>query len=111
MDSTSQTATILALEAATEALMAALRRKPDADLEGAAVALKAREAAMRLLVGSDPASRPPDMNARLRRILDTDREAADQLRAEMASLRDRLAGTRQMMDEYRAKKRAADAGR
>ena len=40
---------------------------------------------------------PPDLNARLRRILDRDREAAEQLRIEMDSLRERLAGTRQLM--------------
>jgi len=45
------------------------------------------------------------MNARLRRILDSDREAADQLRVEMQSLRERLAGTRQLMDDYRSRKR------
>jgi hypothetical protein len=105
MDSSHQVNTILALEAATDALMAALRRRPDPDLEAAAVALKAREAAIHLLVGSDPSSRPPDMNARLRRILDNDREAADQLRAEMDSLRGRLASTRQMMNDYRSKNR------
>jgi molecular chaperone GrpE (heat shock protein) len=81
--------------------MSAMRRRPDPDLEAAAVALKAREAAIRFLVGSDPKTRPPDMNARLRRILDCDREAADQLRAEMNALRERLASTRQMMDDYR----------
>jgi hypothetical protein len=101
MDSSHQANTILALEAATDALMAALKRRPDPDLEAAAAALKAREAAMHFLVGSDPSARPPDMNARLRRILDCDREAADQLRAEMNALRERLASTRQMMDDYR----------
>jgi hypothetical protein len=101
MDSSHQANTILALEAATDALMAALKRRPDPDLEAAAAALKAREAAMHFLVGSDPNARPPDMNARLRRILDCDREAADQLRAEMNALRERLASTRQMMDDYR----------
>lgn len=107
MDSSNQQqATILALEAATEALMVALRQRPDPDLEAAGVALKAREAAMHFLVGSDPTTRPPDMNARLRRILDCDREAADELRTEMDSLRDRLAGTRQMMNDYRSKRRA-----
>jgi hypothetical protein len=45
------------------------------------------------------------MNARIRRVLDCDREAADQLRAEMGLLRDRLASTRQMMNDYRASKR------
>jgi hypothetical protein len=104
MDSSNQTATILALEAATDALMTAMRRRPDPDLEAAGVALKAREAAISLLVGSDPKSRPPDMNARLRQILDTDREAADQLRAEMDSLRGRLATTRQMINDYRSGK-------
>jgi TolA-binding protein len=111
MDSTHQANTILALEAATDALMAALRRRPDPDLEAAAAALKAREAAMHLLVGSDPNSRPPDMNARLRRILDSDREAADQLRSEMDSLRGRLASTRQMMNDYRTKTRQKEEAR
>jgi hypothetical protein len=108
MDSTHQPDTILALEAATEALMVALRRRPDPDLEAAAVALKAREAAIRFLVGSDPSARPPDMNARLRRILDSDTEAAAQLREEMDSLRGRLASTRQMMNEYRSRGRVQE---
>jgi hypothetical protein len=110
MDS-SQSETILALEAATDALMAALRRRPDPDLEAAVAALRAREAAMHFLVGSDPSARPPDMNARLRRILDTDREAAEQLRTEMDSLRGRLANTRQMMNNYRSKGRTAEEAR
>jgi hypothetical protein len=105
MDSSPQADTILALEAATDALMVALRRRPDPDLEAAGAALKAREAAMHFLVGSDPNARPPDMNARLRRILDSDRQAAEQLRAEMDSLRGRLASTRQMMNDYRSKGR------
>lgn len=110
MDGSHQ-ATIIALEAATDALMEAMRRRPDPDLEAATIALKAREAAISLLVGSDPKTRPPDMNARLRRILDCDREAADQLRAEMDSLRVRLATTRQMMNDYRAARHAAEQAR
>lgn len=110
MDASHQ-ATIIALEAATDALMEAMRRRPDPDLEAATIALKARETAISLLVGSDPTTRPPDMNARLRRILDCDREAADQLRAEMESLRGRLASTRQMMDDYRAARHAAGQAR
>jgi hypothetical protein len=51
------------------------------------------------------------MNARLRRILDTDREAADQLRSEMDSLRGRLANTRQMMNEYRSRGRPKEEDR
>jgi hypothetical protein len=105
MDSMNQAGTIMALEAATDALMTAMRRRPDPDLEAAAVALKARENAIRLLVASDPRSRPPDMNARIRRILDCDREAAEQLRAEMDSLRERLASTRQLMNDYRGSRR------
>ena len=108
MDSSPQADTILALEAATDALMVALRRRPDPDLEAAGAALKAREAAMHFLVGSDPNARPPDMNARLRRILDSDRQAAEQLRAEMDSLRGRLASTRQMMNDYRSKGRVTE---
>jgi hypothetical protein len=108
MDSSHQDNTIFALEAATDALMVALRRRPDPDLEAAVAALKAREVAMRFLVESDPNARPPDMNARLRRILDSDREAAEQLRTEMDSLRDRLASTRQMMNSYRSKGRAQE---
>jgi hypothetical protein len=108
MESSNQAATILALEAATDALMVAMRRRPDPDLEAASAALKAREGAIRLLVASDPRSRPPDMNARIRQILDCDREAADQLRAEMDSLRERLASTRQMMNSYRNSRRAPE---
>ena len=72
MDATHQVATISALEAATDALMIALGRRPDPDLEAATAALKAREAALRFLVRTDPKARPPDLNARLRRILDRD---------------------------------------
>jgi hypothetical protein len=96
-----QAATILALEAATDAMMVALRRRPDPDLQAAAMALKARGAALSCLVGTDPKTRPPDLNARLRRILDSDREVAAQLRTEMDSLRERLAGTRQLMATYK----------
>jgi hypothetical protein len=100
MDAT-QVATISALEAATDALMIALGKRPDPDLEAATAALKAREAALRFLVRTDPGTRPPDLNARLRRILDRDNEAAEQLRAEMNLLRERLANTRQMMNAHR----------
>jgi hypothetical protein len=108
MDAPHQAAAIGALEAATDALMIALRKRPDPDLQAAAAALKAREAALRFLVQTDPATRPPDFNARLRRVFESDREAADQLRTEMDSLRERLAGTRQMMNTYRG--RAGVAG-
>ena len=100
MDAT-QVAMISALEAATDALMIALGKRPDPDLEAATAALKAREAALRFLVRTDPKTRPPDLNARLRRILDRDNEAAEQLRAEMNLLRERLANTRQMMNAHR----------
>jgi hypothetical protein len=100
MDASNQAATISALEAATDALLAALRKRPDPDLDAAAAALKARQAALRFLVETDPKERPSDLNARLRIILDRDREAADQLRADMDSIRERMAGTRQLMDTY-----------
>jgi len=111
MDVSDQAATILALEAATDAMMIALGKRPDPDLEAATAALKAREAALRLLVGTDPTVRPPDLNARLRRILDRDREAAEELRTEMDSLRGRLAETRQLMDSYRRRKSPAGSTR
>jgi hypothetical protein len=111
MDASHQVATIIALEAATDAMMVALRKRPDPDLEAATAALKAREAAIRFLVGSDPTTRPADMNARLRRILEFDSEAADQLRTEMGSLRERLAGTRQIMNNYRRSRRGSEGGR
>jgi hypothetical protein len=101
MDASHQAATILTLEAATDAMMVALRKRPDPDLAAATTALKAREAALRFLVRTDASTRPPDLNARLRKILDRDREAAEQLRIEMNSLRERLAGTRQLMNTYR----------
>jgi hypothetical protein len=100
MDSSLQAATISALEAATDAMMIALGKRPDPDLEAASAALKAREAALMLLVRTDPKDRAPDLNARLRRILDRDREAADQLRIEMDQLRERLAGTREIMNSH-----------
>lgn len=108
MDATHPDDTIVALEAATDALMVAMRRRPDPDLEAATIALKARQAAIGVLVAMDPKSRPRDMSARIRQILDCDSEAADQLRSEMDSLRGRLANTRQMMDEYRNTRRVGE---
>jgi hypothetical protein len=102
MDTSRQSSAIIALEAATDVLIVALSRRPDPDLEAATAALKAREAAIRLIVGSDPKTRPPDLNARMRRILESDRAAAEHLRTEMDALRERLASTRQMMNEVRS---------
>jgi hypothetical protein len=99
---TLQAATISALEAATDALMIALRKRPDPDLVAATAALKAREAALVFLVNTDPKTRPPDLNARIRRILDRDLEAAAQLKIEMDSLRGRMASTRQLVNNQRA---------
>jgi len=96
MDTTHQVETISALEAATDAFLIALGRRPEPDMVAAAAALKAREAALRLLVRTGPEGRPPDLNARLRRILERDHEAADQMRAEMELLRERLADTKKM---------------
>jgi hypothetical protein len=100
MDFSQQAATISALEAATDALLVALRQRPDPDLDAATAALKARQAALRLLVQTDPKDRPPDLNARLRVILERDKEAADHLRADMDAIRERMEGTRQMMNTY-----------
>jgi hypothetical protein len=100
-----QVVTIGALESATDAMLVALSRRPDPDFEGAAEALKAREAALMLLLRTDPTTRPPDLSARLRRILERDYETADHLRVEMEALRMRLADTRQLLDAQR------DAGR
>jgi hypothetical protein len=112
MDPSLQAATISALEAATDAMMVALGKRPDPDLEAAAAALKAREAALTLLVRQDSKDRPPDLNARLRRILDRDREAADQLRIEMEQLRERLADTREIMNNHSGRRtRAVEAVR
>jgi hypothetical protein len=97
-DLSHQLAAVSALEAATDALMIALGKRPEPDLEAAGAALKAREAALRFLVQTVPANRPPDLNARLRRILERDVEAATHLRGEMDQLRGRLADTRKMMD-------------
>ena len=106
MDSSHQAATISALEAATDALLAALSKRPDPDLDAAAAALQARQAALRLIVQTDPKTRAPDLNARLRRILDCDREAAVQLRADMDAIRDRMAGTRDLMHTYGTRARS-----
>ena len=100
MDAKHQLATVSALEAATDALMVALGKRPEPDLEAATAALKARQAAHRFLVQTDPATRPPDLNARLRRIYERDHEAATQLRAEMDALRERLADTRELMHRH-----------
>lgn len=108
MDTSRAAAAMIALEAATDVLIVALSRRPDPDLEAATAALKAREAAISLLVGCGPRSRPPDTNARLRRILTTDGAAADLLRSEMEALRERMAGTRRMMDEFRGSERVPE---
>jgi hypothetical protein len=101
MDVKHEIASISALEAATDALMIALGRRPEPDLEAAVAALKAREAALRFLVGVKPGARPPDLNARLRRILDRDRDATTHMRDEMEALRLRIEETKQMMRSYR----------
>ncbi len=111
MDTTHQIATISALEAATDAFMVALGKRPDPDMTAAAAALKARQAALRILVRSDPASRPPDLNARIRRILDRDREAAENMRSEMELLRSRLANTRELMNRHNSHPKAERSGR
>jgi ABC-type transporter Mla subunit MlaD len=79
--------------------MYALRRT-EPDLEGAATALRERETALRQIVRSSAASRPADLNARLRRVLERDQEASDQLRREMEAIRERMATTRQMVDSF-----------
>jgi ABC-type transporter Mla subunit MlaD len=99
LDPSRQAAAICVLEAATDDLMYALRRT-EPDLEGAAVALKERETALRQIVRSSAASRPADLNARLRRVLERDQEASDQLRREMEAIRERMATTRQMVDSF-----------
>jgi hypothetical protein len=111
MDAPNQAATIDALEAATDDLMDALGKRPDPDLQAAAAALKAREAALRNLLSTDAGSRPPDLNARLRRVYERDGEAASQLRVEMDALRGRLASTRQLVDDYSAAARASRSTR
>lgn len=111
MDAPHQAATISALEAATDALMVALGKRPDPDLKAAGAALKARAAALRFLLQTDPQTRPPDMNARIRRILDRDVEASEQLRHEMDALRERLASTRQLVDSYSATARSSGQAR
>ena len=111
MDSTQQVATISALEAATDALMVALGQRPDPDLQAASAALKAREVALRSLLQMDAKSRPPDLNARIRRVLDRDREAAEHLRQDMEALRERLASTRQLVNNYRASVRSSGHAR
>jgi hypothetical protein len=111
MDAPHQIATISALEAATDALMVALGKRPDPDLVAATAALKARGAALRFLVQTDPTTRPADLSARLRRILDRDNEAADQLRVEMAALRERLADTRRLMHATDRRKNPSEPNR
>ena len=91
--------------------MIALRKRPDPDLVAATAALKAREAALVCLVKTDPKMRPPDMNARIRRILDRDLEAAAQLKTEMDSLRERMATTRQAVNNHRAGTRSPGQSR
>ncbi len=100
-DATHQLASISALEAATDALMIALGRRPEPDLEAALAALKAREAALRYLVAVDAGRRPPEIAARLRRVLQKDRLTSDQMRAQMDALRGRIEETKQLMRQYR----------
>jgi len=102
MDPSHQAAAISVLEAATDDLIVALGRRPTPDLEAAAAALKERETALRLLVRTSPRTRPPDLNARLRRILERDDEAAEEMRRDMDELRERLASTRQLVDTFSA---------
>jgi hypothetical protein len=99
LDHSRQAAAICVLEAATDDLMYALRRS-EPDLEGATTALKERENALRLIVRASVTTRPPDLNARLRRVLERDQEAADQLRREMEAIRERMATTRQMVETF-----------
>jgi ABC-type transporter Mla subunit MlaD len=90
--------------------MYALRRE-EPDLEGATSALRERENALRLIVRASASSRPPDLNARLRRVLERDQEAADQLRREMEAIRERMATTRQMVDSFGEAVAASDDAR
>ena len=106
-DASDQLASISALEAATDALLIALGRRPEPDLEAATAALRAREAALRVIVATAPGKRPADLNARLRRTLDRDREANAQLREEMSALRGRIEETKELM---RSVQRPARAG-
>jgi hypothetical protein len=108
MDASQHAAAITALEAATDVLMVALSRRPDPDLEVATAALKAREIAIHQLVASGVKRRPPDTSARLRRILDNDKAVAEHLKTEMDALRERLADTRQMMNDYRSSGRVPE---
>jgi hypothetical protein len=111
MDPTHQVATISALEAATDALMVALGKRPDPDLKAAAEALKARETALRFLLQMDPKSRPPELSARIRRVLDRDREAAEHLRRDMDALRERMAGTRKLVNTFSGSARSSGGSR
>jgi hypothetical protein len=102
MDPSRQAAAISVLEAATDDLMMALSRRPTPDLEAAATALRERETALRIIVRTSARLRPPDLNARLRRVLDRDNEAADAMRREMEEMRERLASTRELVDDFSA---------
>jgi hypothetical protein len=106
VDATDQIASISALEAATDALLIALGRRPEPDLEAAMAALRAREAALKFIVATAPGKRPPDLNARLRRTLERDQEANAQMREEMNALRERINETKQLMRSYRRPARA-----
>jgi hypothetical protein len=109
LDATQQLASISALEAATDALMIALGRRPEPDLEAAVAALKAREAALRFLLAVDAGRRPPEIAARLRRVLEKDRLTADQMREQMDALRGRIEETKQLMRNFRDRGQIAHA--
>jgi len=100
MDNSRLESAMVALESATDTLVIALARRPEPDLERAGSALRARADAIRRIGECDRRRRPPDTNARLRRILETDRIVGEQLQAAMEALREKMAGTRRMVEEY-----------
>lgn len=100
MDVPRQIATVSALEAATDALLIALGKRPEPDFAAATAALEARGAALRFLLEIDPGSRPPELSARLRRVLERDAATLASLRAEMDALRDRLVDRRRFTRGY-----------
>ncbi len=90
MDAKHEAATVAALEAATDALLVALGKLPEPDLEAAAAALDARANAIADLASSDPAARSPELTARLVAVLERDARATTHLRNELAVTHARL---------------------
>ncbi len=90
MNAVHAVAALSALEAASDALLVAVAKLPDPDLDAVDAALNARETALRFFVRIDPAVCPPGTAERLARVLERDAVATRRLREELTLTADRL---------------------